>query len=396
MFNKISNIDFKNKTVLIRCDFNVPLNDNGEITNNKRIRASLKTIKHVYKDADKLILFSHLGRPKGEYNNKFSMKPVAKELERLLNNKVVLLEDENVISQDVKEQIEKAESKSIFLLENTRFRKEEKKNDKSFAKEMASLGDVFVSDAFGVAHRAHASNVGITEYLDSTFGFLMENEIDVLSKVIKSPEKPLIAILGGAKVSDKIGVIDNLLSKVDAILIGGGMAFTFLKAQGYEIGKSLFEEDKIDIANELLKKAEEKKVKFILPLDVVCAKEFSNEAEAHIKELDLIEKDEMGLDIGPKSVKIFKDVLEKSKTVVWNGPMGVFEFDKFANGTIEIAKALADSNAYSVVGGGDSVSAIEKFGLEDKINHISTGGGASLELLEGKKLPGIVAIKTEE
>lgn len=393
MYQKITDVDFKDKTVLLRCDFNVPLDENGRITNDKRLRAAIETIRYLHERANKMVLFSHLGRPKDAYEAKYSMAPIAEALTHLLNEKVTLIDDPEVVSEHTYEIIEKAPAKSIFLLQNTRFRKEEKKNDPQFAKALAGLGHFFVNDAFGAAHRAHASTAGICEFLPSTLGFLMQKEVDALEQLMDNPKRPFVAILGGAKVSDKIGVINHLMEKVDCLIIGGAMAFTFLSAKGFCVGKSLCETDKIEVAKQILHQAEEKKVSFLLPIDVVCADRFDSEAESAVHPVFDIPAELMGLDIGPKTVSLFKREIQKAGSIVWNGPMGVFEFEKFAEGTIKIAEALSDASAYTLVGGGDSVAAIEKFHLQDKINHISTGGGASLEFLEGKILPGIAAVK---
>ena len=395
MLNKktLEDLNVQGKKVIVRCDFNVPMDDNGNITDDRRITSSLPTIKYLIENKARVILMSHLGRPKGEPNPKFTLEPVAKRLSELLGKQVVFAKDDNVVSEKVKETISKMKDGDVVLLENTRFRKEEEKNGENFAKELASLGDLYVNDAFGTSHRAHASNVGISRKLPSAVGYLVEKEIKVMGKALENPERPFVAILGGAKVSDKIGVIENLLNKVDTILIGGGMAYTFLKAQGHEIGKSILEEDKLDLANKLLKKAEEKGVKLLLPIDVVVAKEFKNDTEFKTVKIDSIPADMMGLDIGEETIKLFSKEIKNAKTVVWNGPMGVFEMENFKKGTEAIGHAMADSNAVTIVGGGDSASAVEKAGLGDKMTHISTGGGASLEFLEGKELPGIAAIE---
>ena len=395
MLNKkaLEDLQVQGKNVIVRCDFNVPMDDNGNITDDRRITSSLPTIKYLIENKARVILMSHLGRPKGEPNPKFTLEPVAKRLSELLEKQVVFAKDDNVVSKKVKETISKMKDGDVVLLENTRFRKEEEKNGENFAKELASLGDLYVNDAFGTSHRAHASNVGISRKLPSAVGYLVEKEIKVMGKALENPERPFVAILGGAKVSDKIGVIENLLNKVDTILIGGGMAYTFLKAQGHEIGKSILEEDKLDLANKLLKKAEEKGVKLLLPIDVVVAKEFKNDTEFKTVKIDSIPADMMGLDIGEETIKLFSKEIKNAKTVVWNGPMGVFEMENFKKGTEAIGHAMADSNAVTIVGGGDSASAVEKAGLGDKMTHISTGGGASLEFLEGKELPGIAAIE---
>lgn len=394
MLNKksLKDLNFEGKKVLVRCDFNVPMDENGTITDDIRIRSSLPTINYLVEKGAKVILMSHLGRPKGEPNKKYSLKPVAERLSELLKQKVVFAQDDSVVSDNVKNQVNLMKDKDILLLENTRFRKEEEKNEEKFAKDLSSLGDLFVNDAFGTSHRAHASNVGISTYLPSALGFLVEKEMSTMGRTLESPERPFVAILGGAKVSDKIGVIENLLNIVDTIIVGGGMAYTFLKAQGYEIGTSLLEEDKIDLAKGLMDKAKEKNVNLILPIDVVVSKEFKNDTEHKTVSIDSIPTDMMGLDIGEETIEVFVEEIAKAKTIIWNGPAGVFEMPNFAKGTNAIAKAMSESNAITIVGGGDSASAVEKAGYADKITHISTGGGASLELLEGKKLPGIVAI----
>ena len=394
MLNKKSlrDLEFKGKNVLVRCDFNVPMDDEGNITDDTRIISSLPTINYLIEQGAKVILMSHLGRPKGQPNKKYSLEPVAKRLSELLNKEVLFLQDDEVVSNTVKKRVEAMEDGDVALLENTRFRKEEEKNEENFSKELASLGDLYVNDAFGTSHRAHASNVGVSTYLPSAVGFLVEKEISIMGKALEEPERPFIAILGGAKVSDKIGVIENLMNIVDTIIVGGGMAFTFLKAQGYEIGKSLLEEDKIGLAKELIEKTKEKNVKLILPVDVVVAKEFKNDTEFNTVSIDNIPSDMMGLDIGEETIKAFSEEIKKGKTIVWNGPMGVFEMENFAKGTIAIAQAMAESEGTTIVGGGDSASAVERSGYSHKMTHISTGGGASLELLEGKALPGIVAI----
>jgi phosphoglycerate kinase len=394
MLNKktLRDLDVKGKRVLVRCDFNVPLDENGNITDDRRIRSSLPTINYLIENGAKVILMSHLGRPKGEPNPKLSLAPVAKRLSELLGKEVIFAKDDRVVSDEVKEIVSDMKEKDVVLLENTRYRKEETKNEENFAKELASLGDIYVNDAFGTCHRAHASNVGVSNYLPSAVGFLVEKEITVMGKALENPERPFVAILGGAKVSDKIGVIENLLNKVDSILIGGGMSYTFLKAQGYEIGTSIVELEKLELANELMNKAKEKNVKLMLPVDVVVAKEFKNDTEFKTVSIDEIPADMMGMDMGQKSIEMFSDEIRKAKTVIWNGPMGVFEMENFKKGTEAIAKVMAEIDATTIVGGGDSASAVEKAGLSSKMTHISTGGGASLEFLEGKVLPGIAAI----
>lgn len=388
----LKDFDYSGKKVLLRCDFNVPLKD-GVITDDKRIVESLPTIKYLMEQGAAVILMSHLGRPNGEANHKYSLKPVAEKLTELLGKKVELLADDMVISDTVKEKVADLKSGDVVLLENTRYRAEEEKNGEDFSKELATLADYYVNDAFGTSHRAHASNVGLSSVLPSAVGFLVEKEISIMGKAIENPERPFVAILGGAKVSDKIGVIENLLNIVDKIVIVGAMANTFLKAEGYELGKSLVEDDKLDLAKELMAKAKEKNVELILPVDVVVANEISDDAEVKNIDAKSIPADKMALDIGEKSIKLIEDALTDAKTVVWNGPAGVFETDKFAKGTFAIAETLANLDATTIVGGGDSAAAVEKAGLADKITHVSTGGGASLELLEGKVLPGIAAIE---
>jgi phosphoglycerate kinase len=388
----LKDLNFEGKKVLVRCDFNVPMDSEQNITDDNRIRASLPTINYLIQKGAKVILLSHLGRPKGEANPKYSLEPVAKRLSDLLNKEVVFAADDNVVSEDVRKTINNMKNGDVALLQNTRFRKEEEKNGEDFAKEIASLADLYVNDAFGTSHRAHASNVGLSTQLPSALGFLVEKEVSIMGKAIDDPERPFVAILGGAKVSDKIGVIENLIHKVDSIVIVGGMAFTFLKAQGYEVGKSLLEEDKIELAKGLLEQAASKGVKIILPVDIVVAKEFKNDTEFKTVKMDSIPEDMMGLDIGQETIKLVSEELKKAKTIVWNGPAGVFEMDNFNKGTYAIAKAMVDSGAITIVGGGDSALAVEKAGYADKITHVSTGGGASLELLEGKVLPGIDAI----
>ncbi|EGV09795.1 phosphoglycerate kinase [Parvimonas sp. oral taxon 393 str. F0440] len=390
----ITDLDVNSKRVIVRVDFNVPMSktEEGKITDNARIVAALPTIKYLIENNAKVILLSHLGRPKGEAKKEFSLAPVAKELSKLLNKDVKFLQSNLVVDDNVKTEVLKLKDGEVALLENTRFRNEETKNIDDFSKELAELGDLYINDAFGTSHRAHCSNVGLCKFLPSAVGFLVEKEISIMGKALSNPERPFIAILGGAKVSDKITVIENLIEKVDSIIIGGGMAFTFLKSLGYSVGKSLLEEDKVDLAKELIEKAKSKSVKILLPIDVVVSKEFSNDSEFKTVSMDSIGDDYMGLDIGEKTVKLFSDEIYNAKTVVWNGPMGVFEMSNFAKGTFEIAKAIAETDAISIIGGGDSASAAEKSGYKDKITHISTGGGASLEFLEGKILPGIDSI----
>ncbi len=388
----LKDYDYRGKKVLVRCDFNVPMDENQNITDDIRITSSLPTINYLIENGARVILLSHLGRPKGEPNPKYSLKPVAKRLSELLGKEVVFAADDKVVSDNVKSQIDALKDGDVALLENTRYRKEEEKNDENFAKDLAWLGELYVNDAFGTSHRAHASNVGISKILPSAVGFLVEKEISIMGGALEEPERPLVAILGGAKVSDKIGVIENLLNIVDTILIGGGMAYTFLKAKTCEVGTSLLEEDKVDLAKDLMHMAIAQDVSLVLPKDVVVAKEFKNDTEFKTVNIDEIPADWMGLDIGDKTIAKFTDIIKDAKTVIWNGPMGVFEMENFNKGTFAIAKALAESTGTTIIGGGDSAAAVEQAGLADKITHISTGGGASLELLEGKVLPGIEAI----
>lgn len=390
----ITDLEVRSKRVIVRVDFNVPMSktEEGKITDNARIVAALPTIKYLIENNARIILLSHLGRPKGEAKKEFSLAPVAKELSKLLNKDVKFLQSNLVVDDNVKDEVLKLKDGEVALLENTRFRNEETKNIDDFSKELAELGELYINDAFGTSHRAHCSNVGLCKFLPSAVGFLVEKEISIMGKALSNPERPFVAILGGAKVSDKITVIENLIEKVDSIIIGGGMAFTFLKSLGYSVGKSLLEDDKVDFAKELIEKAKSKNVKILLPIDVVVSKEFSNDSEFKTVNIDSIGDDYMGLDIGEKTVKLFSDEINNAKTVVWNGPMGVFEMSNFAKGTFEIAKSIAESEAISIIGGGDSASAAEKSGYKDKITHISTGGGASLEFLEGKILPGIDSI----
>ena len=392
MKQTIKDAEFKGKTVLVRADFNVPLQD-GEITNDKRIKAALPTIQYIIDAGGKVILFSHLGRVKTEEDlEELSLLPVAKRLSELLDKDVFFVNATR--GEELESSIEDLNEGDVLLVENTRFEdldgKKESKNDPELGKYWASLGDVFVNDAFGTAHRSHASNVGISEHLPAVSGFLIEKEIDFLGEAVLNPKRPLVAILGGAKVSDKITVIESLLEKADKILIGGGMANTFLRAQGYDTGKSLVEEDKLDLAKSLLEKGKDK---LVLPVDVVAAKEFSNDSEHAVRDASEIEADEMALDVGPKTVELFEEVLKDAKTVVWNGPMGVFEMSNFAQGTIKVCESLAKLEyAITIIGGGDSATAAEQLGFEEDFSHISTGGGASLEFLEGKELPGIKAL----
>lgn len=388
----LKDYNYAGKKVLVRCDFNVPLAD-GKITNDKRIVESLPTIKYLIDNKSRVILLSHLGRPKGQAKPEFSLKPVADRLEELLGQKVFFFADDKVVSDKVREEVNKLEDGQVALLENTRYVAGEEKNDPEFSKNLASLGDYYVNDAFGTSHRAHASNVGLASNLPSAVGFLVQKEIDIMAKSIEEPKRPFAAILGGAKVSDKIGVIENLLKKVDKIIIVGAMANTFLKAQDKELGRSLVEDDKLDLARELMEKAKEAKVDLLLPVDALIVDEIKEGIASKVVSVDQIPADKMVVDIGPKTLEEIEKALAGAKTVVWNGPAGVFEIDDFAKGTFGIAQTLAKLDGTTIIGGGDSAAAIEKAGLADKVSHVSTGGGASLELLEGKDLPGISAIE---
>ncbi|ODG90513.1 MULTISPECIES: phosphoglycerate kinase [Bacillaceae] len=385
----LHDIDVKGKRVFCRVDFNVPM-ANGEVTDDTRIRAALPTIQYLIENGAKVILASHLGRPKGQVNEDMRLNAVATRLSEKLGKNVIKTDE--AYGPKVQEEISKMSEGDVLLLENVRFYPGEEKNDEALAKEFASLADVYVNDAFGAAHRAHATTAGIAKFIPAVAGFLMEKEISVLGKALSNPERPFTAIIGGAKVRDKISVIENLLDKVDNLIIGGGLAYTFLKAKGYEIGQSLLEEDKIDLANEFMQKAEAKGVKFYMPIDAIIADKFGEDANTQQVDIDSIPADWQALDIGPKTTALYADVINSSKLVIWNGPMGVFEIDKFAQGTKGVAQALADSDAYSIIGGGDSAAAAEKFGLADKMSHISTGGGASLEFMEGKELPGVALL----
>ena len=386
----VRDIDVSGKKVLVRCDFNVPLDENRKITDNRRIVAALPTIQYLLEHNAKVILCSHLGRPKGEAKPEFSLDVVAKELSRLLGKEVALAKD--VIGESAKELTNKMKEGDVVLLENVRFHREETDNDQEFAKELASMAEIYVNDAFGTAHRAHASTEGVSHYLPAVCGFLIEKEIKFMGGALENPKKPFVAILGGAKVSDKIGVIENLLDKVDTLIIGGGMAYTFFKAQGHSIGNSICEEDKVNFAKELMEKAKQKGVKIVLPVDNHITTDYSNDTEDKIVNSDDIPDGWEGLDIGPKSIKLFEENLKNAKTIIWNGPLGVCEFPKYEVGTKEVAKAIAKTDSISIVGGGDSAAAIEKLGLAKEFSHISTGGGASLEFLEGKTLPGIACL----
>ena len=394
MLNKktIEDINVRGKKCLVRCDFNVPLKD-GKITDENRLVGAMPTIKYLIENGARVILCSHLGKPKGEAKPELSLAPVAARLSEMLGQEVVFAADANVVGENAKKAVAQMKDGDVVLLENTRYRKEETKNEEGYSKELASLAEIFVNDAFGTAHRAHCSTVGAGQFLEERVcGYLIQKELDFLGSAVEKPVRPFLAILGGAKVSDKLGVINNLLEKVDTLIIGGGMAYTFIKALGHEIGTSLLEEDKVAYAKEMMDKAQAKGVKLLLPVDVVYADRFAEDAQPHITEGRDIQADCMGLDIGPKTRELFAKAVKESKTVVWNGPMGVFEFENFANGTKAIAQAMADVDATTIIGGGDSAAAVNQMGFGDKMSHISTGGGASLEFLEGKELPGIVAL----
>ncbi len=394
MLNKksVEDLAVKGKKVLVRCDFNVPLQD-GVITDENRIVAALPTIQKLIKDGAKVILCSHMGKPKGEPKPELSLAPVAKRLSEKLGKEVVFAKDDTVVGENAKKAVSEMKDGDVVLLENTRYRKEETKNEDNFSQELASLAEVFVNDAFGSSHRAHCSTVGVTKYVkESAVGYLMDKEINFLGNAVNNPERPFVAILGGSKVSDKINVINNLLEKVDTLIIGGGMAYTFAVAQGGKVGNSLLEADKVEYAKEMMKKAEEKGVKFLIPVDTVITKEFKNDTEFKTVPTKEIPDGWQGLDIGEKSRELFADAIKNAKTVVWNGPMGVFEFANFAKGTEAVAEALANINATTIIGGGDSAAAVNQLGYGSKMTHISTGGGASLEFLEGKELPGVVAV----
>ena len=387
----VKDIDLKGKKVFVRCDFNVPMDENQNITDNTRIVAALPTIKYLLEQNCKIILASHLGRPKGEVKPEFSLKPVAKELSKQLGKEVIMAND--VIGEDAMSKASNLKEGEIMLLENVRFHREETDNNPEFAKKLASMAEIFVNDAFGTAHRAHASTTGIADYIPGVAGFLIEKELKFLGNAINNPERPFVAILGGAKVSDKIGVIDSLLDKVDTLMIGGGMAYTFFKAQGYNVGNSLCEVEKTGLALQAMEKAKEKGVKLLLPIDTKIGKEFKPDTESKTVAWTEIPDEWEGFDIGEKTIEMFKKELQNAKTVIWNGPLGLFEFEQFAIGTNEIAKTLAELDATTIIGGGDSAAAVTKAGLADKMTHISTGGGASLEFLEGKKLPGIECLQ---
>lgn len=392
MKKTIRDIEVKDKKVIARCDFNVPLKD-GQITDDTRIKAALPTIQYLIGENAAVILMSHLGRPGGQPDAQYTLKPVADRLSQLLGTDVIFAASDSVVDDEVRKKAGQLKGGQVMLLENVRFRKEETKNGEEFAKELASLADIFVNDAFGTAHRAHASTAGIASYLPAVSGFLIEKELEFLGNAVENPQRPFVAIMGGAKVSDKISVIRNLLNKVDVLIIGGGMAYTFFKSMGYEIGTSILDADSVDLAIDLIREAEEKKVRFLLPVDVVCGKEFKNDTETGVYKAEEIPSDMMGLDIGPETAAIYKEEILNAKTVVWNGPMGVFEMENFAKGTLAVAEAMAQSEAVTVIGGGDSAAAVTQFGLASEMSHISTGGGASLEFLEGKELPGVAVLE---
>jgi len=385
----MNDVELKGKRVFVRVDFNVPM-ENGKITDDTRIRAAIPTIKQLVESGAKVILASHLGRPKGEVNEEMRLTEVGKHLSELIGQQVAKLDES--IGANVENAVAAMQEGDIVLLENVRFHKGEEKNDDELSKSFAKLADVYVNDAFGAAHRAHASTEGIAKHIPAVSGLLMEKELDVLGKALSNPERPFTAIIGGAKVKDKIGVIENLLDKVDHLIIGGGLSFTFTKAQGHSIGKSLLEEDKIELAKSFIEKAKEKGVQLHMPIDAVVANEFSKDAETKVVAIEEIPEDWMGLDIGPKTAEHYAAIIKDSKLIIWNGPMGVFEMDKFANGTKTVAQAMATTQGYTIIGGGDSAAAVEKFEVANEMDHISTGGGASLELMEGKALPGIVAL----
>lgn len=391
MKKTVRDIDVAGRKVLVRCDFNVPMKD-GNITNDIRIVSALPTIKYLIENDAAVILMSHMGRPKGEPKPEFTLRPVADRLSELLGQDVIFAPSSVVVDDGVRETAAALQGGQVMLLENVRYRAEETKNEEPFTGELASLGEIFVNDAFGTAHRAHCSTAGLAKYMPAVSGFLIEKEIKFLGDVLEDPERPFVAIMGGAKVGDKIPVIENLMKKVDSLIIGGGMSYTFFKAMGYEIGKSILDEESTGLAGELMKKAEAAGVQLLLPVDTVCAREFSNDSEKAVFDRDSIPEDMMGMDIGPKTIELYKDCISKAKTIVWNGPAGVFEMPSFEAGTKAIAQALAESDATTVIGGGDSAAAVEQFGFADKMTHISTGGGASLEFLEGKELPGVACL----
>ena len=392
MKKTIKDIDVSGKKVLVRCDFNVPM-QNGEITDDIRITSALPTIRYLIENNAAVILMSHMGRPKGEPKPEFTLKPVAERLQKLLGQEIIFAQSDVVVDAGVEAAAAALKPGQVMLLENVRYRKEETKNEEPFTGQLAALGEIFVNDAFGTAHRAHCSTAGLAAYMPAVSGFLIEKEVKFLGDALEEPERPFVAIIGGAKVGDKIPVIKNLMKKVDTLLIGGGMTYTFIKAMGYDIGTSLLDEESIDLAGELLAQARHDGVNLMIPVDSVCAREFSNDSEKIVCDSTAMADGYMGMDIGPKTVELYSDVIAKAKTVVWNGPCGVFEMPNFEGGTKAIAQALADSDAVTIIGGGDSAAAVEQFGVADKMTHISTGGGASLEFLEGKDLPGISCLE---
>ena len=395
MKKTVRDIEVRGKRVLVRCDFNVPMQD-GKITDDIRITSALPTIQYLLDHGAKVILMSHMGRPKGEAKMEYTLKPVADRLAELLGRDVIFISVPEVVNRQIVETANGLQEGQVMLLENVRFRKEETKNESVFSKELAQLGEIFVNDAFGTAHRAHCSTAGVADYLPAVSGFLIEKEVKFLGDALENPQRPFVAIMGGAKVGDKIPVIENLLKKVDTLIIGGGMSYTFFKSMGLEIGTSILDEESVELAGELMKKAESAGVKMLLPVDVVCAKEFDNNSEKIVCDRENIPADRMGMDIGPKTARQIREELLQAKTVVWNGPMGVFEMPNFAEGTKQVAESLAESDAVSIIGGGDSAAAVQQFGYGDKMTHISTGGGASLEFLEGKVLPGIAVLEEKE
>ncbi len=395
MKKTVRDIEVRGKRVLVRCDFNVPMQD-GKITDDIRITSALPTIQYLLDHGAKVILMSHMGRPKGEAKMEYTLKPVADRLAELLDRDVIFISVPEVVNRQIVETANGLQEGQVMLLENVRFRKEETKNESVFSKELAQLGEIFVNDAFGTAHRAHCSTAGVADYLPAVSGFLIEKEVKFLGDALENPQRPFVAIMGGAKVGDKIPVIENLLKKVDTLIIGGGMSYTFFKSMGLEIGTSILDEESVELAGELMKKAESAGVKMLLPIDVVCAKEFDNNSEKIVCDRENIPADRMGMDIGPKTAQLIREELLQAKTVVWNGPMGVFEMPNFAEGTKQVAESLAESDAVSIIGGGDSAAAVQQFGYGDKMTHISTGGGASLEFLEGKVLPGIAVLEEKE
>lgn len=392
MKKTVKDIDVAGRKVLVRCDFNVPMKD-GDITNDRRIVSALPTIKYLIENDAAVILMSHMGRPKGEAKPEFTLRPVADRLSELLGQDVIFAPSSVVVDDSVREKAAALKGGQVMLLENVRYRVEETKNEEPFTGELASLGEIFVNDAFGTAHRAHCSTAGLAKYMPAVSGFLIEKEIKFLGDALDAPERPFVAIMGGAKVGDKIPVIENLMKKVDSLIIGGGMSYTFFKAMGYETGTSILDKESIELAGELMKKAETAGVQLLLPVDTVCAREFSNDSEKAVFARDSIPSDMMGMDIGPETVELYKECISKAKTIVWNGPAGVFEMPSFEAGTKAIAQALAESDATTVIGGGDSAAAVEQFGFADKMTHISTGGGASLEFLEGRELPGVACLE---